>query len=240
MLSVTLAEMIRLLLLTPFLMVATMLAAPLLVWVGLMSPLGGFGAAMGAWIVGAGAGVLCGLVGVFKHDTRPLARATLALGVVLAGSLLLTVSQVQRAPIHDISTDLDDPPSFTVAIDHPANSGRDLTYPHGNPDSAVLQRQYYPELRSPVWCDVEHGEVWQRVLAAAEAMDWNITWVNTADMVIEAEATSRIFRFVDDVVIRLHTPNGGCIHVDVRSTSRVGQSDLGANAARIAEFLERL
>jgi len=232
--------MIQLLLLTPFLMAAMMLGVPLLVWAGLMSPLGGFGAVMGAWVVGAGAGLLSGLIGTFKSDTRPLAWRALALGVVLTGSLFLVASQANLAPIHDISTDLDDPPPFTVALENPANAGRDLSYPHGNPDSAEIQRRYYADLTSPVWCDVEHRSIWRAALAAASAMDWNITWVNEADMVIEAEGASRIFRFVDDVVVRVHSPNGGCVHVDVRSTSRVGRSDLGANAARIRVFVQRV
>ena len=61
-----------------------------------------------------------------------------------------------------------------------------------------------------------------------------------AERVIEAEATSRVFRFVDDVVVRMRGTDGGCVNVDMRSTSRVGRSDLGANAARIVEFLESL
>lgn len=234
--------MIQLLLFTPFLMAAMLLGIPLLIWADLLSPLAGFGAAMGAWLVGMGTGMLSGVIGAFKPDTRPLAWGALALGVLLAGSLFLIGSRARMAPIHDISTDLDDPPPFTVAASHPDNAGRDLRYPHGHPDSAEIQRQYYPELLNniPVWCDVDHREIWDRVLAAAETMDWTITWVNAADMVIEAEATSWIFRFVDDVVIRVHSSNGSCVHVDVRSTSRVGQSDLGANAARIEEFLGRL
>lgn len=232
--------MIRLLLFTPFLMTAAMLGAPLLIWTGMLSPLGGFGATMGAWVVGAGAGLLAGVIGIFKPHTRPLAWGALGLGVVLTGTLFLVASQGNLAPIHDVSTDLDDPPLFTVALDHPANRGRDLSYPNGHPDSAELQRRYYPDLTSTIWCDVEPGDAWQRVFAAAEDMDWTITRASTVDMVIEAEATSRIFRFVDDVVIRVQSPNDGCVHVDVRSTSRVGQSDLGANAARVADFLGRL
>ncbi len=233
-------QMIRLLLLTPLLMVATMIGAPLLIRAGALSPLGGFGAFMGAWIVAAGSGLLGGVVGALRPETRPLAWAALAAGAALSVSLLVVALRAQGAPLHDISTDLDDPPSFTVATSHPDNAGRDLSYPHGDPDSAELQRRYYPDLQHAVWCDVEHRRIWRLVVAAAESMDWNITWMNTADMVIEAEATTPVFRFVDDIVIRVHSPNGGCVHVDTRSTSRVGRSDLGANAARIADFQDRL
>ena len=48
-----------------------------------------------------------------------------------------------------------------------------------------------------------------------------------------------LFGFKDDVVIRLSAVNDGT-RVDVRSASRVGLSDLGANAARIQAYLAKL
>jgi len=233
--------MIRLLLLTSFLMLAVMLGAPLFIWAGMISPLGGFGATMGAWVVGAGAGLLSGLVGIFKPDSRPLAWGALALGLVMAGSLFLTASQVQTVPIHDVTTDLDDPPQFTVAAEHPDNSGRDMSYPHGAPESPRLQRQHYPEIGPAIVCDYTVEKAWQQALAAVDDMNWQVTSANSVEKLIEAEATSGIFHFVDDIVVRLRSPNGdsGCVTIDVRSTSRVGRSDLGANAARIEQFLAR-
>jgi len=221
-------------------MLASMLGALLLVWVGQMSPLGGFGATLGAWVIGAGAGLLSGLIGAFKPDTRPLAWGALTVGIVLVGALFVVGLRVQTVPIHDVTTDLLEPPEFTVAAEHADNAGRDLSYPHGDPDTRSLQRLHYPELSSAIFCDNDIESVWQRALAAAEAMGWTVTWANAADRLIEAEATSRVFHFVDDVVVRVRTADAGCIHVDVRSMSRVGRSDLGANAARITEFLERL
>lgn len=50
---------------------------------------------------------------------------------------------------------------------------------------------------------------------------------------LHAEVRSRLFGFVDDVEIRW---DGGTDRLELRSASRVGHSDLGANAAR----LERL
>ena len=52
--------------------------------------------------------------------------------------------------------------------------------------------------------------------------------------------TTRIFRFVDDVVVRVRPAEGGGAIVDVRSKSRDGRGDLGANAARIRAFAEKL
>jgi uncharacterized protein (DUF1499 family) len=50
---------------------------------------------------------------------------------------------------------------------------------------------------------------------------------------------TRIFRFVDDIVVRVRPSNGGSI-VDVRSKSRDGRGDMGANAARIRAFRDKL
>ncbi|MFB3106560.1 MAG: DUF1499 domain-containing protein [Pseudomonadales bacterium] len=54
---------------------------------------------------------------------------------------------------------------------------------------------------------------------------------------IEATATTFWFGFKDDMVVRIRPSGAGSV-IDVRSVSRVGMSDLGANARRIGEFLE--
>ena len=56
---------------------------------------------------------------------------------------------------------------------------------------------------------------------------------------IEATASSRWFGFKDDVAIRIRTIEGNTV-IDIRSISRVGLSDLGANAARVELMLEAL
>jgi hypothetical protein len=222
-------------------MAATMLIAPVLIRVGVVTPLGGFGAAMGAWVVGAGAGLLSGLVGAFNPDTRPLAWAALAVGALLACGLALAFTRSSGPGIHDVTNDLDNPPAFTVATEHPDNAGRDMSYPHGDPATPDLQRDHYPDLNSPlVICDGLRSGNWDVVVAAAQAYGWNVTWVNAEAGLIEAEATTGIFRFVDDVVIRVSqtNPPDGCVTISMRSTSRVGRGDLGANARRITDFLE--
>jgi len=65
--------------------------------------------------------------------------------------------------------------------------------------------------------------------------------VNTdpASGIVEATATTFWFGFKDDVVVRA-SKDGDSTKVDVRSVSRVGQSDIGANAARIQKFIDAL
>ena len=57
---------------------------------------------------------------------------------------------------------------------------------------------------------------------------------------IEASDRTLVFRFVDDVVIRLRPARGGGTQLDVRSKSRDGRGDLGANAGRIRAFRDAL
>jgi uncharacterized protein (DUF1499 family) len=80
----------------------------------------------------------------------------------------------------------------------------------------------------------------QRAIDAARASGWEIVSSDTASGSLEATATTRWFGFKDDVIVRVRPEAGGGSRVDVRSASRVGESDLGANAKRIREFLSRL
>ncbi|WP_404326387.1 DUF1499 domain-containing protein [Aerophototrophica crusticola] len=79
----------------------------------------------------------------------------------------------------------------------------------------------------------------KRAEAAARDMGWDIVAVEPAEGRVEATATTAWFGFKDDVVVRVR-PEGDGSRIDVRSKSRVGRSDLGANAARIRDYLARL
>ena len=70
-------------------------------------------------------------------------------------------------------------------------------------------------------------------------MGWEIVASDAAKGTIEATATTALFGFKDDVVIRL-SADGANTKVDMRSASRAGVSDLGANAARIAAYFDTL
>lgn len=64
--------------------------------------------------------------------------------------------------------------------------------------------------------------------------------INDITTELEGVAESRIFRLRDDFVVRVRPEEGGGTRVDMRSKSRVGRGDLGANAERIHEFLQAL
>ncbi len=188
-------------------------------------------------------GLLVGLVGVWHtraSSARPgRGRALCGLGVGLALASIVIVnlgSLTNVPPINDITTDLDDPPSFSRAGRFEANRHRDLSYP--GEAFTSQQRAAYPDLE-PIRLNTPHETVFREAEAAAAALGWEISHRDAKLGVIEATDTTEIFQFVDDVVIRIRSVGGGSV-VDVRSKSRAGLGDLGANAARIRAFRAKL
>ena len=85
----------------------------------------------------------------------------------------------------------------------------------------------------------QYEAVFDRAVQVATAMGWDIYLLDRNAGVIEAVDTTTLMGFKDDIVIRLRTNAQGTL-VDLRSVSRVGVSDMGANAKRINAFLQRL
>ena len=164
-----------------------------------------------------------------------------------------TQKKVASLPfIHDVTTDTQNPPVFTdVILDERAKTEgvNTLDYIGKTAPSgadwkekklvSVLQTAAYPNVRSLVLGDtpdVAFGEA----LAATKSMGWTIKSKNLEVGTIEATATTFWYGFKDDVAIRIRPAEGGGSIVDVRSVSRVGGSDIGANAARVEAFLRKL
>ncbi|HVS15358.1 MAG TPA: DUF1499 domain-containing protein [Thermoanaerobaculia bacterium] len=211
-----------------------------------LPPLPAFLLAIGVGLVLCGAlALVFGIVGIVRtlpatHRTgAPQAWAGALMGAGMLLSLYLLSPAGGTVPIHDISTDLSDPPRYDALARASANRDRDLSYPHGPADTAELQREHYPDI---VTIDVNRppAETLARVEDAARALGWTMVEVDEASGRIEAYDTTSLFRFVDDVVVRVRPADGGGSLVDVRSTSRVGQSDLGANAERIRALRDEL
>ncbi len=153
----------------------------------------------------------------------------------LMGSQYMTATSVP--PIHNISTDTQSPPQFDklLAIREAEKA---------NPEKyeadklAAPQREAYPQVQ-PLISDVPPDEMLSRVVDVLTSMGLEIVDSNPAAGRVEATDTTFWFGFKDDVVVRVRPEGGGSI-VDIRSVSRVGQSDLGKNAARISEILAGL
>jgi uncharacterized protein (DUF1499 family) len=103
---------------------------------------------------------------------------------------------------------------------------------------AEQQRRAYPDI-VPLTLALQPGAVFSRTLDTARRMGWTIVAADDAAGRIEASDRSRWFGFTDDIVIRI-TPSGSGSRIDLRSSSRLGRSDFGVNAARIKTYLAAL
>jgi hypothetical protein len=168
--------------------------------------------------------VICQVLVIHNWRTgKAVSRAALA-GWILAFICVIVPLGMKRmalnVPVHnDYTTDPQDPPAFTVT-------------PKPGPASA------WPELEGKV-LEAPEEEAFERALRIANDMGWEIVKADAKAGHIEAVATTAWFGFKDDVVIRVR-PEKGMSRVDVRSASRVGKSDLGANARRIKAYMKRL
>jgi uncharacterized protein (DUF1499 family) len=165
----------------------------------------------------------------------PLVALCLGLAAVVP-PLILREQARQVPPIHDITTDTRDPPVFVTLLDERKQAPNGADY--GGAEIAAKQAKAYPDIK-PLHLEQAPGDAMQHAIDAARAMGWEVRASDSAAGRIEATARTRWFGFRDDIVVRVR-PEGSGTRVDVRSVSRVGRSDLGANATRVREFLHRL
>ena len=139
-------------------------------------------------------------------------------------------------PIHDVTTDPEDPPAFVAVVARRSGARNPVEY--AGPAVAAQQRRAYPDL-APLDLAAPPERVFPAAEAAARGLGWEIVAAAPAEGRLEATATTPWFGFKDDVVVRVRARGAGS-RVDVRSLSRIGIGDLGVNAARIRAFLERM
>ena len=193
-----------------------------------------------AWSAMASGGLALALLAMsvlprWRAPGVPLLALCFALAA-LAPPLIFRSEARHVPPIHDISTDTQDPPAFVALLPQREKSPNGAAY--GGEAVAAKQRAAYPDIR-PLLLSMPPREAMQRAIDAARAMGWEIAASDARDGRIEATARTPWFGFRDDVVVRIRAQGTGS-RVDVRSVSRVGVSDVGANAARVREFLRRL
>ena len=188
--------------------------------------------------MGAGVlGTLTLIAGAWGRRMGPaLTGALIAVGAV--AMLAVPYGHWQQAqhvpPIHDITTDTRDPPAFVALVEARQRAPNAVDYP--GEDTARQQREAYPDI-GPLRLRAPLSAVRKAAVEQVHAQDWELAAVSGER--IEATATTRWFGFRDDVVIRLREENDA-VRVDMRSASRVGRSDVGANAARIRAYLDAL
>ena len=186
------------------------------------------------------AGTAVVLLALAPIGWRGIALAVVAL---IGGGLIAYVpwhyDQIRQTvpPIHDITTDLENPPAFVAVV--PLRQGEGINpvaYEGGK--TAEQQRRAYPNV-VPLTVGLAPDAAFERALDTAEHMGWTIVSADKARGRIEASQRSRWMGFTDDIVVRI-TPVSSGSRIDLRSSSRYGRSDFGVNADRIRAYLTAL
>jgi uncharacterized protein (DUF1499 family) len=184
----------------------------------------------------AGIAFLLCIIGLFK--ARPSGRFSgMLLGIlgillslpIMTSAFLFTYSAKIYPPINDISTDLLNPPVFW-----------DVPNPTEYPGSktAKIQKAEYPDLQ-PLKLSISPKTAFTKALKVVKEKGWKIVGTDEEEGRIEAVSSSLLYGFKDEVVIRI-TPDKSGIIIDMRSRSRIGRIDRGANARRIRSFMKAL
>ncbi|WP_417518334.1 DUF1499 domain-containing protein [Marinobacter sp.] len=176
------------------------------------------------------------LAGVLRRWRPAIVGALVCIAVVAMIAMPMQMKQRAQSvpPIHDITTDMNNPPAFTLLAAAREEAPNAVDYPGA--ETARQQQAAYPQLKA-INLSMPMTSAMEAAKSTIQARGWEIA--GTTANTIEATATTRWFGFKDDVVIRMAETQSG-VKVDMRSASRVGKSDLGTNAERIQAFLEDL
>jgi uncharacterized protein (DUF1499 family) len=181
--------------------------------------------------------VLLSLVGLTRPGSKGMALAGVVLGLIAAGMPAKSIYTAKNSPIHDVSTDIGNPPQFVAVLPlrAAAKAANSTDY---DAKTAELQKQTYPDV-GPLHLELPPAQAFDRALAAARGEGWEIVASDPAQGRVEATATTFWFSFKDDIVVRTAAEGNGS-RIDVRSLSRIGKSDVGANARRIRAYLAKV
>lgn len=175
---------------------------------------------------------------LFFRKTLSLKTGVLSLaciGVAVGVPLAMKSKASSVPPIHDITTDIVRPPEFFAVLSKREGAMNPAKY--AGEEVALQQQKAYPDLDSQQF-DLSAESVQQAAKSVINGFGWTLH-ADSKEYNLEATHQSVWFGFKDDIVIRIEEKNGRTI-VDVRSKSRVGRSDLGANASRIKVFQDAL
>jgi uncharacterized protein (DUF1499 family) len=185
---------------------------------------------------------LASSVPIWRQGKTGIGRAVLGLflgAALLAYPAYLGSRALKLPAINDITTNPADPPRFAVLARLRPRGSSD--YPGAA--SAALQRQAYPAIE-PLQVSATPQVAYEATLALVQKRKWRVVDALAPSPArrngtIEAIAQTMLMGFRDDIAIRV-SPSGGSAQIDMRSASRYGQHDFGANAGRIVSFLSDL
>jgi uncharacterized protein (DUF1499 family) len=215
----------------------------------LLLPLGALGTKFGLWPFTAGLSLFAlsvlgsivilviNLIWNFRKPgsaNRKIILITSIIALVPLEVALLAMRNSAGGPIiHDISTDLNSPPEFIAGKIHRGTNSNPL---QRTEDDLRIQQEIYSDIK-PIISPLTSDEAFKKAMVVSRQLGWEIYAEVPTEGRIEAVDTTFWFGFKDDIVIRVQSENQGS-RIDLRSVSRVGSGDLGANAKRISSFVE--
>ena len=192
-----------------------------------------------------------------KRPRSKVVVGSAILGMIVPGAFVLFglsgASSAGSNPIYDVSTDTSNPPVFSAEVmadraETGSNAVNDYQQPlseiemfAGSPPELAIQshaqiiNDIYADLSPLPLAGASRADAVAAVAAARGSMGFDDIRQDAEAGRVEGVAETFWFGFKDDVVARV-----GENEIDFRSVSRVGRSDLGANAARIAELREKV
>ena len=186
---------------------------------------------------------LAGFAAIWQNGSRGMGRILLAFlinAIVLAYPAYLALQYRKLPAIHDITTDPIDPPRFEALARLRTGDGTNTAVYTGL-YSAALQRQAYPDIE-PVQLEIPVERAYAITLQLVNKRKWLVIDERAPAPPrrigrIEAVARTPIMGFREDVAIRV-MPDGDDSRIDIRSSSRYFESDLGSNAARVSKLID--
>ena len=220
---------------------------------GLWSWSSGLTGVIWSFILAIGA-ILFGILFAWRAKKSGISRPKLLRWIGMLSAIVyagwigtFVMAGISVPAIHDISTDLADPPAFvTLALraDNldaiPGEGDDEMKGMNPQQRWVIVHQKAYGDIRS-VRIDEPVPTVIAKAERLAKARGWDVAVSLPEEGRFEATETSAFFRFKDDIVLRVKpTETGDGSIVDMRSVSRVGSSDLGVNAKRVRSFLADL
>lgn len=204
-----------------------------------------------------GVGVIALIIQLIKAPRRGVILALIAVvasGMMMGRFFTTIKATLSLPPIHDVQTDWANPvqpPATLVALRDAEKMNPVLDNPKV-PDAAKgrwpefvgktnaeLQKDHY-EFLKPVMIKVVPDDMYLIAINIAKQQGWRIEDIDETARTIHATDTSTWYGFTDDILIRVAPQGEIGSRVDIRSVSRVGLSDMGANAQRIKRYIDDL
>lgn len=183
-------------------------------------------------------GALALVSSLYQRQSKAVIKSLLAtiLGVAILAPTINNVlnKPTSYPPIHDITTNVDNPPEFIAITEERSGAKNSLIY--GGTEISKQQLQAFPSIK-PIMISLDAQAAYAKALNIAHVMGWEIVAENVTSMRFEATDRTPFFNFADDIVVQISAQENGS-RVDLRSVSRIGRGDRGVNAQRIKKFID--